>query len=286
MKGRMIVKIGFIGCGNMAQAMIGGMVESGNISAEDIRVANPIAEQLDLVHQKYGVDITDDNKEVATWADVLILAVKPDRIDLILDEIKDHLPLERGITVSIAAGITLDHLEGKINLPGAKVIRTMPNTPALVGAGMTAIAGNSNVTDDEIALVQRLFGSFGKTLVLDEKFFHIVTAASGSSPALVYMLIEAMADAAVKGGIKRDDAYVLTAQSVFGAAKMVLETKQHPGVLKDQVCSPGGTTIEMVETLERNQFRGAVMEALEAAAEKSQQLSRNEKIVKQNLDRI
>lgn len=282
----MIVKIGFIGCGNMAQAMIGGMVESGNISAEDIRVANPIAEQLDLVHQKYGVDITDDNKEVATWADVLILAVKPDRIDLILDEIKDHLPLERGITVSIAAGITLDHLEGKINLPGAKVIRTMPNTPALVGAGMTAIAGNSNVTDDEIALVQRLFGSFGKTLVLDEKFFHIVTAASGSSPALVYMLIEAMADAAVKGGIKRDDAYVLTAQSVFGAAKMVLETKQHPGVLKDQVCSPGGTTIEMVETLERNQFRGAVMEALEAAAEKSQQLSRNEKIVKQNLDRI
>lgn len=267
------MKIGMIGCGNMAQAMIGGMLDSGEIKAEDVFVANPIVEQLESVKEKFGVSITTNNKEVARWADILIFAVKPNVIGLVMDEVKESIRVHETVIVSIAAGVSLKQLAQEFDSDEFKLVRVMPNTPALVGAGMSAITGNDNVEQDELETVARICDCFGKTMVLDEKLFHGVTAASGSSPALVYMLIEAMADAAVKAGISREDAYTLTAQAVMGSAKMVLETKEHPGVLKDRVCSPAGTTIEMVEVLEETGFRASVQAAIDAAVEKSKQMS-------------
>lgn len=268
------MKIGMIGCGNMAQAMIGGMLNSGKIQAEDIFVSNPIMEQLESVKSAYGVATTTDNHEVASMADVLIFAVKPNVIGMVLEEIKDSIHPEKTVLVSIAAGVSIDQIIRKIGNTKVKLVRLMPNTPALVGEGMTAVAGNENVEEQELAAVVGICECFGKAIVLDEKLFHGVTAASGSSPAMVYMLIEAMADAAVKSGLSREAAYVLTAQSVLGSAKMVMETNLHPGVLKDRVCSPSGTTIEMVEVLEKTGFRASIQSAIDAAAEKSMIMSR------------
>ncbi len=265
-----------IGCGNMAQAMIGGMVESGVVDAADIFVSNPIQEQLEVVKTKYGVPVTNDNKEVSRWADYLIIAVKPNIMNMVLKEVKDHLEPEKTVLVSIAAGVDLAQMERQIDIPNIKLLRVMPNTPALVGEGMTAITGNENVGEKELNAVLEIFDCFGKTKVIPEELFHGVTATSGSSPAMVYILIEAMADAAVKAGLKREDAYELAAQSVLGSAKMVVETKLHPGVLKDRVCSPGGTTIAMVEELDRKGFRGAVLSALDAAVHKSIEMSSKE----------
>lgn len=267
------MKIGMIGCGNMAQAMIGGMLDSGEIKAEDVFVANPIVEQLEAVKEKFGVSITTNNKEVAQWADFLIFAVKPNVIGLVINEVKESIRVQDTVLVSIAAGVSLEQLAQGFEGKDIKIVRVMPNTPALVGAGMSAITGNENVAKDELESVAKICNCFGKTMVLDEKFFHGVTAASGSSPALVYILIEAMADAAVKAGISREDAYLLTAQAVMGSAKMVLETKEHPGILKDRVCSPAGTTIEMVEVLEETGFRASVQAAIDAAVQKSKQMS-------------
>lgn len=268
------MKIGFIGCGNMAQAMIGGIVSSEFVSPSYVFVSNPMMEQLETVRNTYGVAVTRDNKAVAEWADFLILAVKPNMIQSILMEIRGFIEPQRTTLISIAAGVSLGQLMDLLNKLDVKVIRAMPNTPALAGEGMTALVGNQNVTGEVLDQAAALFRSFGKTILLDESLFHGVTAVSGSSPALIYVLIEAMADAAVKQGILREDAYLLAAQSVLGSAKMVLETNLHPGTLKDRVCSPGGTTIEMVETLEQTGFRSSVMAAVSAAAEKSKLMSK------------
>ena len=258
--------IGFIGCGNMAQAMIGGIIKSNLVSNERLIVSNPSDKNLSKVKEKYSVLTTNDNKEVAKFSDIVILAVKPYKYFEAIDEIKSYFKKDV-VIVTIAAGITLEHMSNNLE-DGAKVIRTMPNTPALVGEGMSAMCANKNVTQEELQQIVNIFESFGKVEILEEKLMDIVPAVSGSSPAYVYMFIEALADGAVLQGMPREKAYKMAAQAVLGAAKMVLETGEHPGKLKDDVCSPGGATIEAVYTLEKNNFRAAVISAMESCTEK------------------
>ncbi|WP_234117176.1 pyrroline-5-carboxylate reductase [Clostridium hydrogenum] len=266
-------RIGFIGCGNMAQAMIMGIVGSNIIAADNIMVSNPSEEKLNFIKDKCKVHITTDNKEVAVNSDILVLAVKPNKYSEVIDEIKDEIT-SKTIIVTIAAGISLDKIKLMFKKE-VKVVRTMPNTPALVGEAMTALCySEESVSEDEVKVVRKILESFGKTEVIDEKLMDAITGLSGSSPAYVYMFIEAMADGAVLQGMPREKAYKIAAQSVLGAAKMVLETGKHPGKLKDEVCSPGGTTIEAVYTLEKNNFRAAVMEAVDKCTEKSKEMSR------------
>ena len=247
--------IGFIGCGNMAQAMIGGIVKSNLVSSEKVIASNPSDKSLNKVKEEYNILVTNDNAEVAKFSDIVILAVKPYKYFEVIDEIKPYLKKEV-VIVTIAAGITLEDMSNALG-DTAKVIRTMPNTPALVGEGMSALCANKNVTKEELQDVVKIFESFGKIEILEEKLIDVVPAVSGSSPAYVYMFIEALGDGAVLQGMPRDKAYKMAAQAVLGAAKMVLETGEHPGKLKDNVCSPGGTTIEAVYTLEKNNFRGS-----------------------------
>lgn len=259
--------IGFIGCGNMAQAMIGGIVKSSLVSSEMVIASNPTDKNLNKVKEEYNIVITNDNKEVAKFSDIVILAVKPYKYFEVIDEIKPYLKKE-SVIVTIAAGITLDMMSNSLG-EKAKVIRTMPNTPALVSEGMSALCANTSITKGELQDVINIFESFGKVEILEEKLMDVVPAVSGSSPAYVYMFIEALGDGAVLQGMPRDKAYKMAAQAVLGAAKMVLETGEHPGKLKDNVCSPGGTTIEAVYTLEKNNFRGTVISAMESCTDKA-----------------
>lgn len=264
--------IGFIGSGNMAGAMIGGIVTSGLVDSSKVIASNPHEEKLNVLKEKYKISITTDNKEVASKADILFLSVKPVMYQAVINEIKDSVK-EDVIIVVIAAGKSIEEVH---NLFGKdiKIIRTMPNTPALVGEAMSALCPAENVLEDELNDVKSIFNSFGKCEVVSENLMDAVTGVSGSSPAYVYMFIEALADAAVLGGMKRDQAYKFAAQSVLGSAKMVLETGEHPGVLKDQVTSPAGTTIEAVAELEKLGMRSAVISATTKCIEKSKAMSK------------
>ncbi len=217
-------------------------------------------------------EITTDNKLVAKKSDILILAVKPNLYPIVINEIKD-LVKDDVIIVTIAAGKSIESTEKSFGRE-LKLIRTMPNTPALVGEGMTAVCPNKLITDNDINEVSKLLNSFSKVEVVSESLIDAVTSVSGSSPAYVYMFIEAMADAAVLQGMPRDKAYKFAAQTVLGSAKMVLETGMHPGALKDMVCSPGGTTIEAVAELEAKGFRSAVISAMNKCYKKSQEMSK------------
>ncbi|MFL0252188.1 pyrroline-5-carboxylate reductase [Clostridium neuense] len=266
-------KIGFIGCGNMAQAMIKGIVKSKDVSPENIFVSNPSEEKLKSIKRECGVNVTHDNKKVALNSDILILAVKPNKYSDVIKEIKDEVS-RRAIIVTIAAGISIDKVRLFFKSDDVKVVRTMPNTPALVGEAMTALCVSDNIKEEEVDLIRNLFDTFGKTEIIEERLMDVITGLSGSSPAYVYMFIEAMADGAVLQGMPREKAYKIAAQSVLGAAKMVLETKKHPGELKDQVCSPGGTTIEAVYYLEKSNFRASVMGAVDKCTEKSKEMAK------------
>ncbi len=254
------MKIGFIGCGNMAGAMIDGIVKSGIVSGSDIMAADLDESKLNEKKDKLGIQTTTVNTEVAEAADILFLAVKPQFYDTVTGEIKDYIKSDMTV-VTIAPGKTLKYMADRIGAD-KKVIRTMPNTPAMVGEGMMGMCPNENVTEEDLATVRKICDSFGKTEVITENLMDVVTAVSGSSPAYVFMFIEAMADAAVAGGMARDKAYKFAAQAVLGSAKMVLETGKHPGELKDIVCSPAGTTIQAVRVLEEKGMRSAVFEAM------------------------
>jgi pyrroline-5-carboxylate reductase len=266
-----IMNIGFIGCGNMAQAIIGGIIKARYVSNESIIASNPSNGKLQLVKDKYNILTTLNNIEVAKFADIIVLSVKPNKYDSVIGEIKDLIK-PNAVVVSIAAGISIDFVERAFGKT-IKVVRVMPNTPALVGEGMSALSFNPHVSLEEKLEVIKIFESFGKAETLDESLMDAVPAISGSSPAYVFMFIEALADGAVLSGIPRDKAYKMAAQSVLGAAKMVLETGKHPGELKDNVCSPGGTTIEAVYTLENNNFRGTIMSAMNSCTAKSKKMS-------------
>ncbi len=264
-------QIGFIGCGNMGMAMIGGMLHKKIVSANNIICSDLNTTNLKNASEKYGLTTTTDNNEVAKNADILILSIKPDLYTSIINEIKEVIKNDI-IIVTIAAGKSIKSTEEAF-AKKLKVIRVMPNTPALVGEGMSALCPNEMVTEKDLEDVLNIFNSFGQTEIVSEKLMNVVTSVSGSSPAYVYMIIEAMADAAVLDGMPRNQAYKFAAQAVLGSAKMVLETGIHPGELKDMVCSPGGTTIEAVATLEEKGLRTAIISAMQRCTQKSVELS-------------
>lgn len=264
--------IGFIGCGNMGRAMIGGILNANLVTPESIIVGDLNEKSLDETKLEYGIKTTTDNNQVAKFADIIVLSIKPNLYKVVINQIKDQVK-ENVIIVTIAAGKTIKGSEETFGKK-LKVVRVMPNTPALVGEGMAAICPSEMVTKEELTEVVCIFESFGKAEVVSEKLMDVVTSVSGSSPAFVYMFIEAMADAAVLDGMPRNQAYKFAAQAVYGSAKMVLETGKHPGVLKDMVCSPGGTTIEGVAALEEKGFRNAVIYALRKTTQKCVELSK------------
>ncbi|HKS33383.1 MAG TPA: pyrroline-5-carboxylate reductase [Enterobacteriaceae bacterium] len=266
-------KIGFIGCGNMGQAILGGLIASGQVQPGQVWVYTPSPDKLSALRDRYGINVAQSAQEVAQVADIVFGAVKPGIMIKVLSDITSSLNKDT-LVVSIAAGITLDQLARAMG-HDRKIIRTMPNTPSLVNAGMTSITPNALATPEDIADVLTIFRSVGDVEVVAESMIHPVVGVSGSAPAYVFMFIEAMADAAVLGGMPRAQAYKFAAQAVMGSAKMVLETGKHPGELKDMVCSPGGTTIEAVRVLEEKGFRAAVIEAMSKCMEKSEKLSKS-----------
>lgn len=265
------MKIGFIGLGNMATAMIGGMLQKEIAAPGDIIGSARTEATAEKVKGKFDITTTTDNTKVAEAADVLFLAVKPLFFPEVIAEIREQVRPET-LVVSIAAGRTLDYLKEAFGRPELKLIRCMPNTPALVLEGCTGVCAGENVTEEDLEIVLSLLRSFGIASVVPERLMDVVVGVSGSSPAYVFMFIEAMADEAVAAGMPRKQAYEFAAQSVLGSAKMVLETGKHPGELKDMVCSPGGTTIQAVKVLEERGMRAAVMDAMEACIKKSQNM--------------
>ncbi|MDF2987220.1 MAG: pyrroline-5-carboxylate reductase [Eubacterium sp.] len=263
----MDIKIGFVGTGNMGSALIKSLVKSNFIPVDRISMFDVDKYKLEQLKSETGVGYMASAKEVVLWSDVIILAVKPNILKNVLEDLMPEIDNKK-VIVSFAVGIPISFYEDILGTD-KKIVRTMPNTPAMVGEGMTLICENRNVTELELTIVKKLFDCAGKCEVLPEKLMTEVTALTGSSPAYVFMFIEAMADAAVLSGIPRDMSYRLAAQAVLGSAKMVLETGLHPGVLKDQVCSPGGTTIEAVSSLEKNGFRYTIMEAMDECTKKA-----------------
>ena len=262
--------IGFIGLGNMAEAMIGGMLAKKVTTPEQILGYARTEATRARRKEQFGISICENNRKVAEKSDLLFLAVKPQFLGEVLEEIRDSVKKDT-LVISIAAGKTLEFLERELGAEH-KICRCMPNTPALVGEGCTAVCANEKVTKEELEQVVRLLASFGRASVVTEKQMDAVVAVSGSSPAYVFLFIEALADGAVQAGMPRAQAYEFAAQAVLGSAKMVLETGKHPGELKDMVCSPAGTTIEAVKVLEEGGFRGLVMDAMEACVERNRQL--------------
>ena len=264
------MKLGFIGCGNMASAIMSGIISNGLIQADEIIGADVFAPSREKAKENLGIQIAETNIKVVEKAEAFVLSVKPQYYEEVIAEIKDFVR-EDQLIITLAPGKTLAWLEEKFG-KSVKLVRTMPNTPAMVQEGMTAACPNDKVTAEELEYVLQILRAFGDAEVVAEKLIDAVVAVSGSSPAYVYMLIEAMADAAVAEGMPRAQAYKFAAKAVQGSAKMVLETGKHPGELKDMVCSPGGTTIEAVKVLEETGFRGSVMQAMEVCAEKSRSL--------------
>lgn len=264
--------IGFIGGGNMGGAIIGGIIGSSIAQKDKVIVADLNKEGLKYIEDKYGVKTTTDNIEVAKSSDILFLSVKPNVYSSVIEEIKKVVKKDVVIVI-IAAGKSINEVQNMFERE-IKIVRVMPNTPALVGEGMAAICPSSSVSKEEIEEIELIFDSFGKSEIVGEYLMDTVTGVSGSSPAFVYMFIEAMADSAVLNGMNREQAYKFAAQTVLGSAKMILETGKHPGELKDMVTSPGGTTIEGVAELERLGMRNAVIQAQNACIEKSRKMSK------------
>ena len=258
-------QFGFIGMGNMGYAILKGLLH--RYSPEDVVFSARNKEKMADVTAKTNVVPAFNNVKCAENSKYLVLAVKPQQFDTVIQEIKSVITGEQ-VIISIAPGISIENLQGRFGKK-CRIVRAMPNTPALVGEGMTAVSyDGKQFTDEEQKTIRSLFESFGKMVLVEEKLMDAVVCASGSSPAYVYLFIEALADSAVKYGIPRAMAYELVAQTVLGSAKMVLETGEHPGKLKDQVCSPGGTTIAAVSALEEYGMRNAVIKATDACYKK------------------
>ncbi len=264
-----MAKIGFIGMGNMGYAMLSGMLKI--YDKEELIFTDANHERMKSVFEDTGVNYALSNGECANNAKILILAVKPQFYGPVLKNI-ENLVEKENIVISIAPGVTIAELQDSLG-PQARIVRAMPNTPALIGEGMTGVSYNKDeFTEDEIKEIEKIFNSFGKMIVVDEKLMSCVTCASGSSPAYAYIFIEAMADGLVKYGMPREMAYEFVSQTLLGSAKMVMETKEHPGKLKDMVCSPGGTTIAGVSALEENGFRNSIIKATEQCYKKAERI--------------
>ena len=261
--------IGFLGAGKMATALAKGFISAGLVKAGQVIASDPIPASRAAFAKETGAKVTESNIDVVKFANVLILAVKPGNVPELLAEVQDVFTAQH-LLISICAGVPISKLENAGS--GARVIRVMPNTPALLGASATAYALGKNATKGDGELAQKLFSAVGIAFQLKENLLDAVTGLSGSGPAYVYLMIEALSDGGVASGLPRDVSTKLAAQTVLGSARMVLETGQHPGALKDMVTSPGGTTIEGLHELERGKVRGSLMNAVRAATEKSKKL--------------
>ncbi len=262
---------GFIGSGKMATALVRGMIRGGIAPLESICASDPLENARALLAAETGIAVFDSNPPVAARSDVLILAVKPQNMRHVLDQLRPSLQADH-LVISIAAGVTISSIVDSLG-PASRVVRVMPNTPALVGEGASAYAIGPGVGSEDESVVKAFLGSVGHAVCVVEPLLDAVTGLSGSGPAFVYLMIEALSDGGVRMGLPREIATLLAAQTVRGAARMVLETGLHPGVLKDQVASPGGTTIAGLHALERAGVRGALIDAVEAATRRSADLS-------------
>lgn len=262
-------RTGFIGGGNMAEAIIKGLL-AGGVPAAELSVSEPSEARRALLAERYGVEVTTDNALLCRQSDTVILAVKPQVYGLALQGIEGEAAAGK-LFISIMAGVKSSDIEAKLGA-GSRVVRVMPNTPALVLAGATAVARGAAASDEDLHLTRRIFDLVGTSCVVEEKLLDAVTGLSGSGPAYVLTFIEALSDAGVKQGLSREVATSLAAQTVYGTAKLLLETREHPAVLRANVTSPGGTTIAGMHSLERDGFRAAVMNAVEAATVRSKEL--------------
>jgi pyrroline-5-carboxylate reductase len=261
--------IGFIGTGNMADAMIRGLLRGKDFSAADVRASGPRAERMRELREAYGIEATTDNKVPAS-CQIVVLSVKPQILSRVLDEVADTISPD-ALVISIAAGVPVASIQSRL-ASGTRVVRAMPNTPALVDAGATAIAGGEHARESDLADAKRIFDAIGITVILEESQLDAVTGLSGSGPAYMFLILEALSDGGVKVGLSRRTAQLLAAQTVFGSAKLLIETNEHPGRLKDMVTSPGGTAITGLHTLEDGGVRTTLMNAIEAATRRSREL--------------
>ena len=264
-------KITFIGGGQMAEAMIGGLLAGRVCSAESIWATDPIVERRDRLKSQFGIRVGSANREAVAWPEVIVLAVKPQTLPAVLSEVGPSLA--HALVMSIVAGVTIRTIV-ELTEGATRVVRAMPNTPALVREGMTALATGIGVSDSDLQLARTIFETVGKVVVVEERLMDAVTGLSGSGPAYVFQAIEALADGGVMMGLPRQTAELLAAQTVFGSARLVLESGVHPAQLKDRVASPGGTTIAGLHQLEQRGFRAALMAAVEAATTRSTELGR------------
>ena len=262
--------LAFLGAGNMAEALIKGLLRAEVAAPHEIICTDRRKERGDELVARYGVRFTTSNAQAAREAGLVVLSVKPQVMNHLLEEISPALD-ESKLVISIAAGVPIEAIERKVG-HGVRIVRTMPNTPALVGAGATALSAGRHATEADLALAKSLFDAIGKSVVVDETLLDAVTGLSGSGPAYIFLIIEALSDAGVKVGLPRYQAQELAAQTVLGSAKLLIETGEHPGRLKDQVTSPGGTAIAGLHTLEAGGLRTTLMDAVEAATRRSKEL--------------
>jgi pyrroline-5-carboxylate reductase len=265
-------RIGFLGGGNMAGALVSGLLGSKVVTAEQVRVAEPREQRRAELVQEHGIAASESNADVVRWANVVVLAVKPQVLPAVLSECGALLGPGH-LVISLLAGTPIRAVESRVGA-GARVVRAMPNTAALAQAGATAVASGTSATSADLDVARALFDAVGKTVVLDEHHLDAVTGLSGSGPAYVMLFIEALADGGVKMGLPRDVALLLAVQTVHGAAKLLVESGQHPAVLRDMVTSPGGTTIAGLSVLESAGVRGSVLAAVEAATLRATELGK------------
>jgi pyrroline-5-carboxylate reductase len=262
--------IGFVGAGNMAEALVKGLLAAG-VGKKQLIASDHTAERVAYVHKTYGIKTTEDNTAAVEAADVVVLAVKPQILPKVLDEIAGTVTADK-LVVSVAAGVPIEAIEAHLQ-QRSRIVRVMPNTPALVQAGAAALVAGAHATEQDLGVVKQIFDSVGKTVVLDDEgLMDAITGLSGSGPAYIFVIIDAMADAGVRVGLSRDVSLALAAQTVLGAAKMLIETGEHPGALKDKVTSPGGTAIAGLHTLEQGGLRTTLINAVEAATRRSREL--------------
>ena len=269
------IKLGFLGGGNMATALIRGLLDSGLLKPEQIRVSDVLESQLQALRDSFSVTTELDNRSVLAWANVILVAVKPQIVPNILPDLKAAHRAEH-LLISIAAGTPIATFSSALPA-SARIVRAMPNTPALVHQGATALATGPHATDSDVAFALQVFRAVGTAVVLPEAQLDAVTGLSGSGPAYVMLMVEALADGGVRAGLARDVALSLAVQTLYGSAKLLLETGEHPAVLKDRVASPGGTTIAGLCALEARSLRSALIEAVVAATARSAELGRSER---------
>jgi pyrroline-5-carboxylate reductase len=265
-----VLKLGFLGGGKMATALAKGFIHAGLATADSILASDPYEAARKAISRDAGIKTTAANVEVLEFASVIVLAVKPEQVNDVLAEAQPVFT-DKHLLISIAAGVTLARMEAALPA-GARVVRVMPNTPALVGASASAFAAGKSTTAEDAQLAQKLFSCVGVALQVKESLLDAVTGLSGSGPAYVFLMVEALSDGGVAAGLPRDIATKLAAQTLLGSAKLLLETGQHPGALKDMVTSPGGTTIEGLHELEKAGVRGAFINAVRAATDRSKRL--------------